>query len=94
MITPLLTLHEQIVRESTQSPQVDPDVDADDTVQARDVEIPRALRSRLGEAAAADLIDRTTQYLEENPDLDQFVNRGRAEAFLTIAQHVQDKRIR
>jgi hypothetical protein len=92
----MLTLHAQIVRGLTQSPQADADADADDTaaVQARNVEIRRTLRERLGEAAAADLIDRTNRYLEQHADLEQLLNRGRADAFLTIAQHVQDKRIR
>jgi hypothetical protein len=80
---------------------VDADVggDADSAaIQARNVDIRRTLRERLGEAAAADVIARTQRFIAGTPDLEQLVNRGalatRADVFLTIAQHVQDKRIR
>jgi hypothetical protein len=99
----MLSLHEQIVRGLTQSvaSDVDADVggDADSAaIQARNVDIRRTLRERLGEAAAADVIARTQRFIAGTPDLEQLVNRGalatRADVFLTIAQHVQDKRIR
>ena len=51
-----------------------------------------------GRHGASDVISRTKRFIEGTPELEQLVNRGplatRADAFLTIAQHVQDKHIR
>jgi hypothetical protein len=96
----MLTLHEQIVRGLTQSaaPDVDPDADQTAAMQAHNVSIRTTLRARLGEDAAADLMARTVRFIDSTPDLEHLVNRGslatRADVFLTIAQHVQDKHIR
>ena len=93
----MLTLREQVVRGLTES--VAPDADDDETaaVHARDVAIRQTLRERFGEQVSSDVISRTERFIEGAPELRQLVNRGpqatRADAFLTIAQHVQDKHI-
>ena len=88
----LLKLHGEIVRGLTQAA---PEDEADETAaaHARNATVRQTLREQLGEQAAADVIDRTQRFIEATPELEQLV-ATRADAFLTIAQHVQDKHIR
>jgi hypothetical protein len=74
----MLSLHQEVVRGLTQSTTADADADDAAAIQARNVTIRQTLRERLGEAVAADVIDRTQRFIENNSELEQLVNRGRS----------------